>query len=193
MQDISASLPARLLGEGGGRTALDLCAAPGGKTMQLAAAGWEVTAVDISESRLARLSENLARTGLEARLVAADVMTWRPDAPVDAILLDAPCSATGIFRRHPDVLHRVRPRAIAELAEAQKAMLARAADWLKPGGSLVYSVCSLEPEEGEEVADDFLARSGDYSLDERRRILPGDYAEQGGADSFFIARFTRNP
>ena len=191
VQDVSAAVPARMLGEGGGRTVLDLCAAPGGKTMQLALAGWQVVALDISESRLARLSENLARTGLDARLVAADVMTWRPDAPVDAILLDAPCSSTGTFRRHPDVLHRVRPAAIAELAERQKAMLARVADWLNPGGSIVYSVCSLELEEGEEVAVDFLARRGDYSLDERRRILPGEYAEEGGADSFFIARFTR--
>ena len=192
VQDISASIPARLLGPGDGRTVLDLCAAPGGKTMQLAAAGWQVTAVDISESRLARLSENLARTGLPAELVAADVMKWQPPVPADAILLDASCSATGIYRRHPDVLHRVRPKAIAALAEAQKAMLARAAAWLKPGGSLVYSVCSLEPEEGEAVAEDFLARADGFSQVETRRILPGEWLEQGGADSFFIARFQRN-
>jgi len=191
VQDVSASIPARLLGEGAGRTVLDLCAAPGGKTMQLAAAGWAVTAVDASESRLARLSENLARTGLAAEIVAADLMKWAPAAPVDAILLDAPCSATGIYRRHPDVLHRVRPRAIAELAEAQKAMLARAADWLKPGGTLIYSVCSLEPEEGEAVAADFLVRRGDHKLEEQLRILPGAYADEGDADSFFIARFVR--
>jgi 16S rRNA (cytosine967-C5)-methyltransferase len=191
VQDISASLPARLLGPGGGRRVLDLCAAPGGKTMQLAAAGWNVTALDASESRLARLSENLLRTGLEANLVVADVMTWAPPAPVDAILLDAPCSATGIFRRHPDVLHRARPRAIAELAEAQKAMLLRAADWLKPGGTLIYSVCSLEPREGEQVAEDFLPRRKDYALVERQRILPGAHAGAGGADGFFIARFER--
>lgn len=206
VQDISASMPARLLGDGRGRSALDLCAAPGGKTMQLASAGFEVTAIDASESRLARLSENLGRTKLPAKIVAADVMKWQPDAPADAILLDAPCSATGIFRRHPDVLHRVRPRAIAELAEGQKTMLARAADWLKPGGTLVYSVCSLEPEEGEQVANAFLAARPDYELDPIRtdeipsemqvkdgllRILPGAFAEQGGADGFFIARFTR--
>jgi 16S rRNA (cytosine967-C5)-methyltransferase len=185
---------------------LDLCAAPGGKTMQLAAAGFDVTAVDESESRLARLSENLARTNLKAAIVAADVLKWEPSGPVDAILLDAPCSATGIFRRHPDVLHRVRPRAIAALAEGQKAMLARAADWLKPGGTLVYSVCSLEPEEGETIADAFLAGRSDYTLDPVRagelppeipvedgriRILPTVFAGEGGADGFFIARFRR--
>jgi 16S rRNA (cytosine967-C5)-methyltransferase len=191
VQDISASQPARLLGAGQGRTVLDLCAAPGGKTMQLASAGWAVTALDISESRLARLSENLARTGLSAKVVAADVMTWSPPALVDAILLDAPCSATGIFRRHPDVLHRVRPRAIAELAEGQSAMLARVAGWLKPGGSLVYSVCSLERREGEEVAAAFLDARPDYAIEEEQRLLPGLHEAEDGADSFFIARFTR--
>jgi 16S rRNA (cytosine967-C5)-methyltransferase len=191
VQDISAAMPARLLGAGDGRTVLDLCAAPGGKTMQLASAGWNVTAVDISESRLARLSENLARTGLSAKVVAADVMTWSPPARVDAILLDAPCSATGIFRRHPDVLHRVRPRAIAELAEGQGAMLARAAGWLKPGGRLVYSVCSLERQEGEQAVAAFLDRRDDYAILEEQRLLPGLYEAEGGADSFFIALLTR--
>jgi 16S rRNA (cytosine967-C5)-methyltransferase len=191
VQDVAASIPARLLGKGAGRTALDLCAAPGGKTMQLAAAGFRVAAVDASESRLARLSDNLARTRLDASLAAADVFQWQPEASVDAILLDAPCSATGIFRRHPDVLHRVRPAAIAALAEAQKAMLARAADWLKPSGSLVYSVCSLEPEEGEAVARDFLRRGDGVEQAEERRLLPGEYEEAGGADSFYIVRFVR--
>jgi 16S rRNA (cytosine967-C5)-methyltransferase len=206
VQDISASMPARLLGQGNGRTVLDLCAAPGGKTMQLASAGFAVTAIDASESRLARLRENLERTQLKAEIKAADVMKWSPPAQVDAILLDAPCSATGIYRRHPDVLHRVRPRAIAELAEGQRAMLARVAGWLKPGGSLVYSVCSLEPEEGEHVLEAFLAARRDFALapiedaetpDQMRpnngilRILPGTFAEQGGADGFFIARLTR--
>ena len=207
VQDIAVATPAKLLGQGEGRTVLDLCAAPGGKTMQLASAGWRVTAVDISESRLARLSENLARTGLEAELVAADVMKWQPPEPVDAILLDAPCTATGIYRRHPDVLHRVRPRAIAELAEVQKAMLGRVAEWLKPGGSLIYSVCSLEPEEGEQVAEDFIARRTDFEADPvpstelpfaagRKapnwlRCFPGAFEEAGGADGFFVARFKR--
>ncbi|MFC7499337.1 RsmB/NOP family class I SAM-dependent RNA methyltransferase [Enterovirga sp. GCM10030262] len=206
VQDVSASMPARLLGAGEGRAVLDLCAAPGGKTMQLASAGFAVTAIDASESRLARLRENLARTGLEARILTADVMKWQPAEPADAILLDAPCSATGIFRRHPDVLHRVRPRVVAELAEGQKAMLARAADWLKPGGTLVYSVCSLEPEEGEKVIEAFLAARPDYRLDPVSpeelpsgmrpndgilRILPGTFEAQGGADGFFIARLRR--
>ncbi|MFN3943539.1 MAG: RsmB/NOP family class I SAM-dependent RNA methyltransferase [Allosphingosinicella sp.] len=203
VQDIAAALPARLLGPGEGRAALDLCAAPGGKTMQLAAAGWRVTALDLSESRLARLRENLVRTGLEAEVVAADLMRWAPGRPFDAVLLDAPCSATGIFRRHPDVLHRVRPAAIAELAEAQKAMLARAAAWLKPGGTLVYSVCSLEPEEGERVADAApadlapapiapdLLPAGLVPDGHRLRILPGALEAEGGADSFFMARFVR--
>jgi len=207
VQDISASIPARLLGAGKGRIALDLCAAPGGKTMQLASAGFAVTAVDSSESRLARLSENLERTRLRARVVAADVMGWSPAEPVDAILLDAPCSATGIFRRHPDVLHRVRPSAIAALSDVQSAMLDRAASWLKPGGQLVYSVCSLEPEEGEEVASAFLQAHPEWTVDPVRaeeaapgmvpgsagflRILPGTLAGAGGCDSFFIARFRR--
>jgi 16S rRNA (cytosine967-C5)-methyltransferase len=206
VQDIAASLPARLFGPGEGRTALDLCAAPGGKTMQLASAGFDVTAVDSSESRLARLSENLSRTQLRAKVVAADVLKWSPPAKVDAILLDAPCSATGIYRRHPDVLHRVRPRAVAELAEVQAKMLDRVAGWLNPGGLLVYSVCSLEPEEGEKVVEGFLERRRDYEAahiaageladsipveGNRIRILPGLFAEQGGADGFFIARFRR--
>ncbi len=191
VQDISAAMSANLLGPGEGRTALDLCAAPGGKTMQLASAGWTVTAVDISESRLARLSQNLERTGLDAKVVTADVMTWSPPAQVDAILLDAPCSATGIFRRHPDVLHRVRPKAIAALAEVQGAMLARVAGWLKPGGTLVYSVCSLERQEGEQVVGAFLDRRDDYAIEEEHRLLPGRFEAEGGADSFFIARLTR--
>ena len=206
VQDIAASLPARLMGAGDGRTALDLCAAPGGKTLQLVAAKWQVTSLDASESRLARLSANLERTKLTAEVRVADVMTAVPDAPVDAVLLDAPCSATGIFRRHPDVLYRARDRAIAALAEAQAAMLARAAEWVKPGGLLVYSVCSLEPAEGEGVADGFatdrrFARDP-VTADElpdgiaagaagRVRVLPGTLAGAGGADGFFVARFRR--
>lgn len=206
VQDLAASLPARLIGAGAGDV-LDLCAAPGGKTLQLAAAGWRVTAVDAAASRLARLHENLARTRLAATVVEADVMTWAPPAPVDAILLDAPCSATGIFRRHPDVLHRVRPADIAHLAEVQAAMLARAATWLRPGGVLVYAVCSLEQAEGEAQVERLSTVAPGLAplpatttelppglapdAAGRVRTLPGQLANAGGLDGFFVARFRR--
>lgn len=207
VQDVAASCAARLLGAGAGRSVLDLCAAPGGKTMQLAAAGWAVTAVDQSQKRLERLTENLARTSLAADIVASDLREWSPPAPVDAILLDAPCSATGIYRRHPDVLHRIGPRQITELAELQAALLARAADWLKPGGALVYATCSLEPEEGETQIARFLAERPEFTLVPIEaeelptgispsaqgwlRTLPDTLADQGGTDGFFIARIAR--
>ncbi|QIG78642.1 RsmB/NOP family class I SAM-dependent RNA methyltransferase [Stakelama tenebrarum] len=206
VQDIAASLPARMIGAGAGRV-LDLCAAPGGKTLQLAAAGWDVTALDISESRLVRLSENLARTGLAATIVAADALTWEPDAPFDAILLDAPCSATGIFRRHPDVLYRARPAIVSEMAELQTKLLARAADWLRPGGTLVYATCSLEPEEGEAQVAAFLEAREDFALvppdraqlppgvaPDRQgelRMLPTMLADAGALDGFFVASLRR--
>ena len=206
VQDIAASLPARLIGSGSGR-ALDLCAAPGGKTLQLAAAGWDVTAVDASESRLARLHENLERTGLSATVVTADLLKWEPGFEADAVLLDAPCSATGIFRRHPDVLHRVRPRLIAEMAELQAQLLPRAARWVRPGGLMVYATCSLEPEEGEQQIERFLADYPDFAIDPVLpdelpegvaahprgwlRTLPGMLAEHGGMDGFFMVRLMR--
>lgn len=202
VQDISASLPARVLGTGNGRSVLDLCAAPGGKTMQLSAAGWRVTAVDASESRMTRLRENLNRTGLQAETIVADALFYSPTIQFDAVLVDAPCSATGIFRRHPDVLYRVRPKAISALAEQQQAILARAAQAVKPGGMLAYAVCSLEPEEGEDVARNFLKSHQQFgpaeislSLGQARRednmvrIPPGALADQGGADGFFVAMF----
>lgn len=207
VQDIAASCAARLLGAGEGRTALDLCAAPGGKTMQLAAAGWQVTAIDQSKKRLERLGDNLARTGLSAGIVQADLRTWAPEAPVDAILLDAPCSATGIYRRHPDVLHRIGPRQIAELAELQADLLARAADWLKPGGQLIYATCSLEQVEGEAQIARFLQDRPDFTLRPAQaaelpqgiaptaqgwlRTLPDTLVDKGGTDGFFIARLAR--
>ena len=207
VQDIAASCAARLLGAGEGRTALDLCAAPGGKTMQLAAAGWQVTAIDQSKKRLERLGDNLARTGLSAGIVQADLRTWAPEAPVDAILLDAPCSATGIYRRHPDVLHRIGPRQIAELAELQADLLARAADWLKPGGQLIYATCSLEQVEGEAQIARFLQDRPDITLRPAQaaelpqgiaptaqgwlRTLPDTLVDKGGTDGFFIARLAR--
>ncbi|WP_233281469.1 RsmB/NOP family class I SAM-dependent RNA methyltransferase [Sphingomonas changnyeongensis] len=205
VQDLAASIPARLLGAGGGRQALDLCAAPGGKTLQLAAAGWRVTALDNAPARLDRLRDNLARTGLPAELVLADVLDWAPPAPVDAILLDAPCSATGIFRRHPDVLHRVRAKDIAALAELQGRLLARAAGWLRPGGILVFATCSLEPQEGEAhlaAAEAAGLEPVPVLADElppgilpdprgHVRTLPSILADQGRLDGFFIARFRR--
>lgn len=200
VQDLAASLPARLLGPGEGRRVLDLCAAPGGKTLQLAAAGWHVTALDASAKRLERMRANLDRTGLSADLVAADALTWEPGAPFDAVLIDAPCTATGTCRRHPDVLHRIGPRQIAELAELQAALLARAIAWVKPGGRLVYSVCSLERAEGEAQAAGVALTPDPVRADELPaglvptpdgwvRTDPAMLAEAGGLDGFFIARW----
>ncbi|MFN2099734.1 RsmB/NOP family class I SAM-dependent RNA methyltransferase [Altererythrobacter sp. MF3-039] len=202
VQDLAASLPARLLGAGDGKHVLDLCAAPGGKTLQLAAAGWKVTALDMSKRRLALLKDNLKRTGLSASPVRADALTWQPKHQFDAILLDAPCTATGTCRRHPDVIHRIGPRQIEEMAELQAKLLQRAQEWLKPGGTLVYAVCSLEDEEGAEQA-----RKVSLALDPIKsedlpegltptaegwlRTDPGMAAEHGGLDGFFIARWTK--
>ncbi len=207
VQDIAASLPARLLGAGEGRSVLDLCAAPGGKAMQMAAAGWQVHALDKSKRRLSRLEENIARTGLPVTLAVADLLEWQPDAPADAILLDAPCTATGICRRHPDVLHRVRAPQIAELAALQAALLDRAIGWLKPGGTMIYAVCSLERAEGEDQIAALLSARDDLALDPIRaeelpagitpaaqgwlRTHPGMLADAGGLDGFFMARIIR--
>ena len=151
VQDVAASLPARLIALPAGARVLDLCAAPGGKTAQLVKAGYRVTALDNDEDRLDRLRENLARLGFEAEIVLADAAAFAPETPFDAVLLDAPCSATGTFRRHPEVIwHR---DAIAGRVELQRRLLAKASDALRPGGQLVYCVCSLEPEEGEAQAD----------------------------------------
>jgi len=206
VQDLASSVPARLM-PADATEVLDLCAAPGGKTMQLAAAGHRVTSVDRSESRLARLADNLARTGLEAQLVAADALEWEAPRQFDAILLDAPCSATGTFRRHPEVLYRARPSLIAESAAMQARLLDRAAAMLKPGGALVYAVCSLEPQEGEQALAAFLERSPAFRIDPPRpgelpggvtssaeglvRILPGMLESHGGLDGFFVARLVQ--
>ncbi|MFM5949731.1 MAG: RsmB/NOP family class I SAM-dependent RNA methyltransferase [Novosphingobium sp.] len=200
VQDLAASLPARLLGPGAGRRVLDLCAAPGGKTLQLAAAGWQVTAVERSAKRAERIDQNLARLNLSAEVVIADALQWQPAEPFDAVLLDAPCTATGTARRHPDVLHRIGPRQIAEMAELQAALLARAASWIKPGGQLVYAVCTLEPEEGEAQAQqvglapdpiraDELPAGLSPSSEGWLRTDPGMLADAGGLDGFFVARF----
>jgi 16S rRNA (cytosine967-C5)-methyltransferase len=204
VQDLAASLPARLI-PAAAKAVLDACAAPGGKTMQLAAAGHDVTALDRSESRLARLSDNLQRTGLSAKTVVADALSWSPEAPLDAVLLDAPCSATGTFRRHPEVLYRARSAIIEQSAELQAALLARAAEWVKPGGSLVYAVCSLEPEEGEQRIEAFLADRPSYRIEPAPlltegvtphskgwlRVLPGMVEREGGLDGFFTAHLVR--
>ena len=206
VQDIAAMIPSAVLGAGAGRHALDLCAAPGGKTMALAAAGWEVTALDLSKRRLDVLKDNLKRTGLKASPVRADALTWEPKHHFDAVLLDAPCTATGTCRRHPDVLHRIGPRQIAEMVELQRALAAKAAGWLKPGGVLVYAVCSLEREEGEAQAAWIDAELGleahpiaaqelpsglEPTPEGWVRTHPGMLADAGGLDGFFVARWRR--
>lgn len=207
VQDAAAALPARLLAARPGERVADLCAAPGGKTAQLAAAGAEVVAVEREPARLRRLHENLARLRLQVEVVQADAADWRPAAPLDAVLLDAPCSATGTIRRHPDVLRLKRPRDVAALAAGQDRLLAAAASMLRPGGRLVYAVCSLQPEEGIQRAQAALralplrpepftpaelaavpeARTAEGHL----RTHPGLWPDRGGMDGFFAARFTR--
>lgn len=202
VQDAAAALPAKLLGEVAGKRVLDLCAAPGGKTLQLAAAGAHVTAVDKSAARLERLRENLARTKLQAEVIVADALDLSA-APFDAILLDAPCTSTGTLRRHPDVAWLRRPTDIRALAELQAKLIEAAAALLKPGAPLVYAVCSLEPEEGPGAvagalkrgwrrepfslagASDFMTPDGDL------RTLPSQWPKMGGLDGFFAARLVR--
>jgi 16S rRNA (cytosine967-C5)-methyltransferase len=204
VQDLAAGLPARLLGVKPGESVLDMCAAPGGKTLQLVGAGAVVTALDVSEARLERVRENLDRTGMQAELVAGDALRWEPGRLFDRILLDAPCSATGIFRRHPDVLHLKGARDLTPLTLLQAALLRRAATWLKPGGTLVYATCSLDPREGERIAERVIAgvARAPFEADEVPlglpvtgegwlRTLPGMRAEEGGMDGFFIARMRR--
>lgn len=201
VQDIAASYPVRLLGEVTQRQVLDLCAAPGGKAMQLIQAGGFVTAVDRSAPRMRLLKANLARMGMEANRITADVLAWEPSRQYDAILLDAPCSATGTWRRHPEVVQNVTEKDITELAVLQRQLLARAWNWLKPGGRLVYCVCSLEREEGEAQAAWFAAQQADATL------IPASEAQdipshcvttegylrtrpdllEGGMDGFFAA------
>ncbi len=211
VQDAAACLPALLVGARAGERVLDLCAAPGGKTAQLAAAGATVTAVDRSPERLARLNENLKRLSLSAEVVASDARDFS-GGPYDAVLLDAPCSATGTIRRHPDVAWTRGPQEIASLASLQAALLDRAAGLVAPGGRLVYSTCSLEPEEGEAQIAAFLARHPDFArspvtadeigglndavtpLGELRTLpqhLPHDNPRLAGLDGFFAARLVR--
>ncbi|MBV2360133.1 methyltransferase domain-containing protein [Thalassococcus sp. CAU 1522] len=200
VQDAAAALPARLLGDVAGRRVLDMCAAPGGKTMQLAAAGALVTALDISASRLDRVRENLARTGLKASLVAGDALDHA--GRYDAVLLDAPCSATGTLRRHPDLPHLHEGERISELIGLQASMLDHACDLLAPGGLLVFATCSLLPDEGECQVEDLLARRKDMavvppqaewiepgwrSAEGGLRLRPDFWADRGGMDGFYMA------
>ena len=207
VQDASAAIPARLLGLTRGQSVLDLCAAPGGKTLQLAATGAAVTALDRAAARLKRVSENLARTGLSAETVTTDAANWGDRRSFEAVLLDAPCSATGTFRRHPDVLWAAKPSDVAGLAALQSKLLDVAVARLKSGGRLVYCVCSLEPEEGEGQVTGVLLRHPDLKLDPiapgeggapaaslrpdgTLRILP--YHLPGGTDGFFVARLRKD-
>ena len=208
VQDAAAALPVGLLGDVAGKSVADLCAAPGGKALQLAAAGAVVTAVDRSAKRLVRFSDNLARLGLTATVVEADAGVWKPPQPFDAILLDAPCSATGTLRRHPDVAWHKNPAEVVKLAGVQARLLRAALPMLKPGGLLVYCVCSLQPEEGLEQVDRLLAEGAPLrripiTADEvggladaitavgDLRTLPCHLAEWGGMDAFFAARLQR--
>ena len=212
VQDVAASLPARLLGEVAGKRVADLCAAPGGKTAQLVLAGATVVAVDSSKTRLSLLAENLKRLGLAAEAVLADAASWQPGETFDAVLLDAPCSSTGTIRRHPDIPYVKSPREIAALAGLQARLLDNAAKLVKPGGRLVYATCSLEPEEGEAQIAALLTRNQELSLEavdatelfgQEAWVEPSgclrtfpyelrlDSPEWSGMDGFFAARLTR--
>jgi 16S rRNA (cytosine967-C5)-methyltransferase len=200
VQDAAAALPAQMLGDVRGKTVFDLCAAPGGKTAQLAAMGAQVTAVDQSKRRLEVLSANMQRLQLHVDIVESDVLKWKPSAQADAILLDAPCSATGTLRRHPELVWHKSEAMIAELADIQKRLLNRAVGWLKPGGMLLYCVCSLQPEECENQINAFLLRQPSFRLvrsttipaellseNGALRTHPGLWTEQGGMDGFYAA------
>lgn len=211
VQDASAALPAKLLGnELTGQNIVDLCAAPGGKTAQIAAAGANVTAVDRSANRLRRLDENMERLGFtkSVKTVVADGVSWKPPAPVDAVLLDAPCSATGTIRRHPDVMHLKSDTDINRLAMLQENLLNNMPNILKSGGILIYCTCSLQKKEGEEQVQKFLDKNADFQTVPVKaeelgnleniitpegwvRVLPTNLSDQGGMDGFFIARLKK--
>ncbi len=208
VQDFAASLPVKCFTGIEGKKVLDLCAAPGGKTLQLTAVGGDVTAVDLSKHRLVRVHENLARTGMVAKVVTADVLTWKPGVEYDAILLDAPCTATGTVRRHPDLPHLKDKAAIISLVTLQKQMLEQAFQWLKPGGQMIYSTCSLLKREGEEQIAEFLAQNKQAAIEPIDadalgvprdwltsegclRTLPSYWPEKGGMDGFFIAKLVK--
>ncbi|QFS81369.1 Ribosomal RNA small subunit methyltransferase B [Roseivivax sp. THAF40] len=201
VQDAAAALPVRLMGDIAGQRALDLCAAPGGKTMQLAAAGAEVTALDLSAARLTRVQENLDRTKLKATLVQGDALLHE-GGPYDVILLDAPCSATGTIRRHPDLPHARTGEGISELIDLQARMLDHALSLLAPGGRLMFCTCSIIPDEGEVQIDEALTRHADLSVlpldapwieegwrssEGGLRLRPDFWPDRGGMDGFYMA------
>lgn len=207
VQDAAAALAVRVLDPQPGERIADICAAPGGKTLQLAAAGAQVTAIDISPARLARVAENLARCGLSAELIAADALTWRPEAGLDAVLLDAPCSATGTIRRHPELPLIRDGDGIAALTALQARLIDHALSLLKPGGRLVFATCSLLPAEGEDQLAAALARHpglvaepasapgvdpGWLTAQGGLRLRPDLWPERGGMDGFFIARLRKS-
>ncbi|MFA7306418.1 MAG: RsmB/NOP family class I SAM-dependent RNA methyltransferase [Hyphomicrobium sp.] len=213
IQDAAAALPVKLLGDVSGLSALDLCAAPGGKTAQLAAGGARVVAVDKSAGRLTRLNENLQRLGLSAEVSVADAQSYTSEMTFDVVLLDAPCTATGTIRRHPDILYLKRPEDVAALAALQAKLLRQAARLVKPGGTLLYCTCSLEPEEGEDQIAAFLAEHGDFrrrpialgeavvpllwrTADGDLRTLPSNFPElpEGlrGLDGFFASMLVKS-
>ncbi|MFL5265292.1 MAG: RsmB/NOP family class I SAM-dependent RNA methyltransferase [Stellaceae bacterium] len=208
VQDAAAALPARLFGDLAGREVVDLCAAPGGKTAQLATAGARVTAVDRSTRRLDRLVSNIERLKLPVEAVGADALTWRPSHPVEAVLLDAPCSTTGAIRRHPDVPHLKLPEDVARLSAVQENLLLAAIDMLRPGGMLIYCTCSLEPEEGPERIESLFYAGAPVDRQEIRpdeidappewitsagdlRTLPCHFGEYDGIDGFYCARLVK--
>ena len=208
VQDAAAALPARLLGDVSGRTVLDLCAAPGGKTAQLAAAGANVIAVELSDRRAARLRSNLARLRLDVQVEVADALAWRPPRPASHVLLDAPCTATGTIRRHPDIAWHKTPADVMRMAELQARLLEAAVAMLAPGGVLVYASCSLQPEEARLVIEQAVAAglpvarlpvepreldglAVDLTEQGDVRTLPCHLAGRGGLDGFFIARLQR--
>ena len=208
VQDVAATLPVKMLGEINGEEVIDLCAAPGGKTAQLCDAGAKVLSVDISSRRLKTLKENLDRLSFSSHVICADITTWRPDHPVDFVLLDAPCTGTGTIRRHPDILHRRTPDQVVRSARILDELLVNAAAMVKVGGTLVFSTCSLEPQEGPDRVDSFLTSNpsfvraplgkkigseiGAYTTEAGYlRTLPSCLAEVGGMDGFFAARLKR--
>ena len=205
VQDAAAAIPVSLLGDVSGMQILDICAAPGGKTAQLAAAGAIVTAIDRSSGRLKRLEKNLIRLGLQANIVTADVTEWVCNKKFDAVLLDPPCSATGTIRRHPDILYSKTTNDLAKLVRLQESLLVRSSQLVKPGGKLIFCTCSLEVEEGESQIERFLSTSNSFKrqtikdnevgghspfINEQGdlRTLPFYLKEVGGIDGFFASR-----